>query len=201
MPWKPPVIWPHQTVVVLGGGPSLNDVSHDLWRGRYRSIGINAAYRLLPDVLFFQDGDFWYRQGHGAEVRRGFSGLVCTIAPQLRGQPRCHVLDRHRNRHKFGLPSADGTLPQITNAGHGAICLAYLFGASRIVLLGFDGCANGNWYSGNPDPADEKRFASRFRPGIESTLEPLREASVELVNATPGSVLDLPTTTPEEALT
>jgi len=59
---------------------------------------------------------------------------------------------------------------------------------------------NGNWYSGNPDPAPEDRFSRRFRPGIESTVEPLRQAGVEIINATPGSKLDLPTDTPENVL-
>lgn len=200
MPWKPPVIWPGQTVVILGGGPSLNDVRHSLWRGRYRCVATNTGYRLAPDVVFFQDGAFWYAQAHGREIERGFSGLVVSTDPGMRKQPRVKAVDRDRSRRKHGLPHADGTFPQITNAGHGAICLAYLLGASRIVMVGFDGRANGNWYDGNPTPAEEATFERRFRPGIESTLEPLRTEGVELVNATPGSALELPTCTPEEAL-
>lgn len=200
MPWKPPVIWPGQTVVVLGGGPGLNAVDHALWRGRYRCVATNTGYRLGPDAVFFQDGEFWSKQGHGVEIQRGFSGLVASTDPGMHKQTRVRALTRDRSRRKEGLPLPDGTMPQITNAGHGAICLAYMLGAARIVLLGYDGRANGNWYDGNPNPADESTFERRFRPGIESTLEPLREAGVELVNATPGSGLDLPTATPEEAL-
>jgi len=198
--WVPPAMLLGATVVILGGGPSLNDVNHDLWRGRYRCIGINNGYVFNPDALFFQDFGFWHKQDHATPIRRQFNGLVVTTSPQMRDEPRVHVVERSRYRQKFGLPDRHGAFPQITNAGHGAICLAYMLGAAKIVLLGFDGTGNGNWYESNPDPADEDRFSRRFRPGIESTLGPLRNEGVELINATPGSALQLPTTTPESIL-
>lgn len=199
--WTPVRLWPGATVVVLGGGPSLNDVDHGLWRGRYRSVGINAAYRLGPDVVFVQDAEFFAedKQGHLPVIRRQYSGLVVTTSPQYRNEPRVKFVERDRQR-KHGIVDERGLWPQITNAGHGAICLAHVLGAQRIVLLGFDGRANGNWRDDNPKPASQDMFDNRFRPGIESTAEPLRRCGVDLVNATPGSALCLPTHHPEDVL-
>lgn len=192
-------MWQGQTVVVLGGGPSLAEVNHLLWYGRYRAIGVNGAYVLDPEALFFQDWKFWSEQEHCYAIWRDYRGLAFSTAPQLKKEPRVLSLERRTGADRLGLPDEDQRLPAITNSGHGAVCLAYLLGAARIVLLGFDGKANGNWYH-NPQPAGEKTFASRFRPGIESTLKPLREQGIELVNATPDSALDLPTSTPEAEL-
>lgn len=200
MAWQPVRIWPGQTVVVLGGGPSLTECPEHLWRA-YRTVGVNQAYRLGPDALFFQDYEFWgeSRQGHGPVIKRDYAGLVVTTSPQLRNEPRVKFVERERRR-RHGLPNpGTGEWPEITNSGQGAICLAYQLGAARIVLIGFDGRATGNWYD-NPRAANEQAFANRFRPGIESTLEPLRRAGVDLINATPGSALDLPTATPEDVL-
>lgn len=194
-----PPMWRGQTVVVLGGGPSLGDVDHALWRGRYRAVGVNGTWRLHPDVLFFQDWKFWGEHGNCYPLWYEYRGIVFSTAPQLHREPRVRSLERLSGPQRQGLPDEQQRFPSITNSGHGAICLTYLLGAARIVLLGFDGRANGNWYH-NPKPAAEKTFISRFRPGIESTLKPLREQGVELVNATPGSSLELPISDPETEL-
>lgn len=199
MTWKPPRIWPGQTVVVLGGGPGLERVPQRLWRP-YRTVGTNTAYRLGPDVVFFQDAEFWLpdRQGHGPVIQQSYTGLVVTTSPQLRHEPRVKFVERVRRR-KHGLPDPDGRFPCITNSGHGAICLAYLLGAARIVLAGFDGWACGNWYA-NPKQATQQTFDTRFRPAIESCVEPLRHAGVDLVNVTPDSALDVPNHPAEDVL-
>ncbi len=198
-----PRCWPGFSVVCVATGPSLDAAQVDAvraWRdtGTARAIVVvNDAYVLAPwaDVLYACDGSWW-------EAHAG--------APSFRGQKvsgtrhgaawgaQCLVTDR---RH--GL-SDDPTTLAGSNSGYQAMNFAVLSGASRVVLLGYD-CRPSQ--TGQTHFFGSHRHASHEPPfGLflgewPSACQPLEDAGVSVVNATPDSAITcFPTATLTEAL-
>lgn len=188
--WQVPRMWDGETVFVIGGGPSLRGA--DLTAIQRRPvIGINQAFRLGPwvPVTFFGDPSFF--DTNYADLRLHPS-LKVTNHARLRHIPWIRVLRRGK---PLGIESARAdTTAWNSNSGGSAINLAVLFGAKRIVLLGFDmrldAQGNHNWHdlytSRSPDDVYEKRFLPRFR----AVAEDLKALGIECVNANPDSALE-----------
>ena len=129
--------WAGETVFCLGSGPSMTQADADRLQGR-RVIVVNTTFRLAPwaDALFFQDGK-WWRHYH-REVIADFRGQPVTVAPL--NHPRVDRIS------PFAMRTQE-------NSGTGAIALALLTGASRIVLLGMDCMPDGermHWHGSHP---------------------------------------------------
>lgn len=82
------------------------------------------------------------------------------------------------------------------NSGHQAVNLAYLFGASRICLLGFDMQSTGgqaHWHGshGNGDDPTSGLFA-KWRQNMNNLHRALGEQGVELINCTRDTALEIP---------
>lgn len=77
-----------------------------------------------------------------------------------------------------------------SNSGYQAINLAYLLGAGRIILLGYDMGATGNthFFGAHPKPmtsGNYTTFVERFTP----LAEDLKREGVEVLNCTPQTAL------------
>lgn len=200
--------WESDVVVCIGGGPSLTQEQVDFVRGKARVIAINSAYLRAPwaDVLYFADGpDRWYGWHCDRAEFQAFAGEKVTIEAcmpglQDKGTPHerkrvpdtsVHIL---KNLGVEGLSGDQCGLFNGRNSGYQAINLAVLAGALRIVLLGYDMRHQGgrdHWEGGGhpiaTPEAELKYYAKRF-----ATLEqPLKALGVEVVNASPGSALDV----------
>ncbi len=78
------------------------------------------------------------------------------------------------------------------NTGQGAINIAYLFGAKRIVLLGYDMrmvAGQHNWHSKHKGATSHKRYSDVFGPAITKAAKVLKEKGVEVINCAAGSAL------------
>lgn len=199
--WTVPRLWPGSTIYMLGGGPSLKGLDISCLQGQ-RVIAVNNAYRLAPwaDVMFF--GDCRWYEWHRNELG-DFAGLKVTSCEAHANKPNLRVL-RRRNS-----PEGINTNPQFLSwnksSGACALNLAYHLGAGKIVLLGYDmrrvddKC---NWHDDhpiakNPHHNPWERFLRPF-PAIARDFERLH---VEVVNATPGSALEVfPIVEPETVL-
>lgn len=193
MTWSVPREWEGGPAFILGGGASLTGFDASILRGKGRIIAIKeAGLTMAPgaDVLYWADK--WWLEG-----RPGFEGnlsrlrlhkgkyKVCRFEPKDSGGHDIKVLPQDK---KVAL-STDPTKLAGLDAGAACINLAYLFGASSIVLLGFD-MQGGNW-DGRPRKAETNdRYRKRFMPMIEKMAGPLRAAGVDILNATPDSALD-----------
>jgi len=207
--WHPPRMWPDGHVVIIGGGDSLKGFDWEWLLRRkheigFRVVGVNDAYVLgahLVDVLFFGDMDWWYT--HRKIGLYDFGGLMVHSATEVKHMK--YVKCMHRNH--TGLPEGSGNLGWNSNSGFAAIHLALLFGATSLVLLGFDmklgDGGNANWHlnlNDNPNPEIYPRFLLYWERYLWPDLQ-TKYPDVELVNANPKSRLpDLLKTTPEEAL-
>lgn len=176
-----PRLWPNETVVCVGTGPSLTQADVDLCRERARVIVVNDAYRLAPwaEVLYAAD-DKWWAWHKGAP---DFAGLKYTIAPTRRAWPGLVAL---RNTGPHGLERDPSGLRTGFNSGYQAINLAVHLGAARVVLLGYD--MTGDHYFGSHPDKTRPPFVPCLK-AFATLRDPLAEAGVTVVNATRRTAL------------
>lgn len=149
-------------------------------------IAINDAYRLAPwaDTLYGCDGQWW--KWHGGVP--SFTGPKYALQRDAQQWPGVTVL---HNTGIEGLERRPHGLRNGRNGGYQAINLAVHYGATRIVLLGYDMQALGrgptHWFGEHPNggrsPYDS--MAATF----PSLIEPLRSLGVTVVNASRETAL------------
>lgn len=202
--WTVPREWPGETIFVLAGGPSLRGFDSSPLAGR-RVIAINNSWELKPDcdVLHFCDRRWWDPNGlgHGERVKAGFTGRWITTVAALVHDPAVKRL--RQSMRESGVSEDPSALVHGGHGGYQAIGLAFLFGAKRIVLLGYDmrslpleeaipgdGTHWHHGHSGQRRDHFEHRLRTCFLPSMRRLVEPLARAGVEVLNATPDSALD-----------
>ncbi len=146
-------------------------------------IAANTSFRLAPwaDSLFAMDGAWW--KIHAAEVRRDFRGECLGYGGDCVPHGARSMRSVRRDWSAFG------------NSGAGAIAVAALSGATRVLLLGYDcrHAADGrrHWHgdhppgtAGNAAPQTVAKWPAQFRK--------LREAfpRLEIINCTRETALD-----------
>lgn len=187
MLWEAPPMWRGETAFLLGGGPSLPLNRIEELRS-YNVIAINQAWRIAhwAEVLYFGDCQ-WYEWNKA--ILHRFKGYKVTLCAKCRYLPDYYGM---RCRANTGLDNRPGWLAS-TSSGYAAINLAYHFGCSRIVLLGYDMQARSgtkNWHKDYP-VEQKDLYASRMLPPFYTLVEPLAAAGVEVINCTEGSALDM----------
>lgn len=203
--WRVPRDWPGATCAILASGPSLSDSQIAVVRaahaaGRCKAIAIKETWRRAPwaDVLYATGAKEWRRLGDAV----AFRGLKVGLAY---GSPITHpgVLLVACNTEMPGL-SLDPALlycgreSKGVGAPHGgfqAINLAVLFGARRILLLGYDlrpgPSGEAHWFPDRERPGEGLPPFKGFLRAYNSLPPDLARAGVEVINCTPGSALDL----------
>jgi hypothetical protein len=138
-------------------------------------------------VLYASDTRWW--SAYGAEVDRLFRGERWTCSDKIRDANFIQAVDEP------GLSTNPNRVHLGGNSGYQAVGLAYLWGAARIILLGYDMQAgpDGNLHHharhggalGNPTPETLKEWARRF---VQMCID-LRREGVEVINATRETAL------------
>lgn len=188
MTWSVPAgEWAGQRAFVLGGGESLAAFDVTRLRGQGRVIAVNdAGLYLAPgaDILFFADGEErWF--GWNRDKLHLFKGPRIVSRARVRETPRLHML-RH---DPHAALSHDPRRLAGFCGGSSAINLAFLLGASEVVLLGFD-MRGGNWHANHRQPnVRPDYFRAAFIPALERMAPELAAAGCRVLNATPGSAL------------
>jgi len=196
--WTPNPIWKDQDVFIIGGGLSLEKFDWELLRpDRVFTIGCNDAYLRGPDICnicFFGDIKWWKAHQRGLETyRESGKGSVFTHCPQLQsGKDHTPWLWK-MNRESRGLHL--DALAWNKNTGAGAVNLALLLGAKRVLLLGFDMHLIGgrsNWHDNNLDKPNAAVYP-RFLKGFERLAKdlPIKFPGCKIINITDDSSLDL----------
>lgn len=209
--WTVPREWAGETAFLIGGGPSLRGFPVDRLRGRGRVIVINRM--VLPseewpgvpwaDVLYFCDCGFWSTFRH--EVRAIWQGgrkvTLCNgwVSADGKAVPAAGGGDEDLFRLvraiRYGLSHDPQKLCHGSSSGYQAINLAYLFGADRIVLLGYDLQPDAAGRSHAHEGYGQSASLVSHQLGVHAgafpyLVEPLRAAGVEVLNASPSSVLN-----------
>ncbi len=139
--------WQGATVVCIASGPSLTADDCETvqaWREagtEKKVIVVNTSYRLAPwsDVLFAMDKAWW--DMHIEEIRATFRGELQTSSTQCKRHGLQPLGTFGRGWQPYG------------NSGAGAISLCKLFGAKRVILLGYDCKKAGDkvhWHGNHP---------------------------------------------------
>ena len=182
--WSVPKIWSGDCFI-LGGGPSLQGM--DVGRlGGSNVIAVNNAYKLAPwaGAMFFGDRRWLQLYGGGLDT---FKGFKITTAPEHLDTPDIHVL-RRRDRPQ-GISTDPTWITWNRSSGACAINLAYLFGATRIILLGFDMHAHDgrrNFHDDYPTPRRNPPYSAFLEP-FPAMAKDCRRLGVQVLNATPDS--------------
>jgi hypothetical protein len=163
-------------------------------------IGTNLAYKLgdWVSVLYFADAS-WYRNNMNALTT--FKNLKVTDVRRVKNRPPTEA-ENHKNIKKLVRSNDEGlsTDPEVLNwnknSGAAAINLAVLFGATRILLLGFDMKPNGagatHWHAGDPcylKPTRARNF-ERFQSRFPRIAEDAKELGVEILNVNENSAIN-----------
>lgn len=190
-PWTPPPIWTvprawvGERAFVLCGGASLKAQRALVPQLRGRVIAVKEGVLLRPDadVLFFA--------GEHAEI----------IAPPLLKAYRGELVVVRGKGHRVFPSTAkrvwrttsheawslDPTMVAGFDAGTSAINLAILFGATEIVVLGYD-MIGGRWFAGersHPLPTiPEAHFAAHLAP-LPALAADAARRGIRIVNVSP----------------
>ena len=165
------------------------DVDYVISRG-WRRVACNWAFDLDPeaDVLCWADQRWYLWARKELHRHKGKYKIAWRSGPPTPG------VTIRQLRHHSSPPaiSSDPGMIVAGNTGQGAINVAYLFGASRILLLGFDMkmvAGHHNWHSKHKGPTSAKRYTDVFGPAIAKAGAVLKAKNVQVINCTPDSAL------------
>lgn len=139
--WRIPEVWPGETVFVVGGGPSVAFQRPHRLKGR-KVIVINSSYETCPfaDYLFFGDNRWHVEHKDRPEFKAFVARANVVTVSHPSGAPYLKKLRRIvPDSPANGLTTTRRGLSSQKTSFQGAINLAAMLGAQRIVLLGLDG--------------------------------------------------------------
>jgi hypothetical protein len=183
--------WYGQTVVCAASGPSLTAADLTAVQGKARVIVVNATFRLAPwaDALYGADETFWKQ--YLPEIRSsGFAGELWTCSARGARELGLSFIKANAGRGYSVMP---GQITTGGNSGYQALHLAALWGARRVILLGYDMQRTGgreHWHGKHEGGLRNGRnfgfWVRRFQP----LARDLRARRVEVINCTRETALN-----------
>lgn len=181
------------TVIVAATGPSLTPEVAEVCRGHGAIIAVNDAYKRLPfaPVLYACDA-LWWKIHEGCPNFEGekWSSHSEGNNDKFEAARRCGLrLVRGRQGNHFSTDP--GYIIYGNNSGFQSVNLAILFGASRVVLVGFDMRQVNSlqhFFGNHPLQLRQSSSYALFIKNFNEAAKAIPEG-VEIINATPGSWL------------
>lgn len=185
-----------EVVVCCASGPSFDEAqAAEVVAAREldacRVIAVNDNYRRVPNADVVYAADYrWWRVNSEKIDAAGFAGERWSVSGPAVSKFGVRGV---AHRLKPGLTQSDGLLHGGGNSGYQAINLAYLFGARRVVLVGFDMQATGgalHWFGRHPHPDLDRGLP--FASWIDRFRDLARDcaiAGLEVVNASRETAL------------
>jgi hypothetical protein len=198
--WSVPPAWRGETAVILASGPSLTREQCEAVRGKARVIAVNnqgidtecdgvtvPAMAPWADVLYAADCKWWR---HYADRALAFQGIKVTIKNTV---PWPEVYSLKQSTEYGSFDPRPTHLVSGGNSGYQALHLAVHFGATRILLLGFDMMEGRNrrrhWFGSHPGRLDSRGNFSTWLRAFEKFARVLNEMNVEVINCTAETAL------------
>lgn len=179
--------------VIIASGPSLTQEQVDYCQGKARVIAINDNYRLAPwaDILYACDEKWWKWNPEALD----FKGEKWTQDKSWNENERKRHEERGVNfiqsEARPGLSTKKDVIYQGSNSGIQAINLAYLMGARKIILIGYDMKLGekdkAHWFGDHPDKIKSNYNAWFFFYKV--IADQLSELGLEIINSTIDSAL------------
>lgn len=201
--------WNDKTVAIIGGGASTKGVDLGSLKGKVHGLAVKGTVWDHPwcELGFGLDSidlSRWWKKLNTAEMPVYWAVGHQWVEPTKVYFP--HHLKLLRRESKTGLSNNPEVIYSGGSSGYGALNLAYLKGAKRVVLFGYDYCAvGGNWHANSEpyspfhvyNPDKWKEWAACF----DDVVPELRSAKVEVINASPVSIIKtFPKVSVEEGL-
>lgn len=177
-------IWKGEVAVCVASGPSLDTDDIAYAKERARIIAINDNYILAPfaDVLYACDLQWW-------DWHKGVPEFAGTRWTQDPVAAEKYSLNYIRGIDSPGLSTDPEILHTGSNSGYQAINLAYLLGAKRIILLGYDmkfsSCGLSHWFGDHPNLV--RSNYDRWLSGYQTIAD---QCLVEVINCTRDTALE-----------
>ncbi len=189
------VVWPDwrgETAVIVGTGPSATAEPLEPFKGKARFFVIKSTWRLAPwaDALYGLDRDWWIAN-QGCPKCKGLKFSPSPSACKVYGlqyvklKPRVEILTQERGVIGCGLSTGGG------HSGFQAINLAVQFGATRILLVGFDmTLAYGeHWMTDRGDSKADRGRTESWRVAMDACAPQFVALGVDVINCTMASAL------------
>jgi hypothetical protein len=191
------------SVVIIASGPSLTREDAGFCRGKARVIVINDTWRMAPwaDVLYAYHAQWWnYHSGVS-----GFDGHKWTSVPfeddfklsgdvPLQEAAICRWgLDWIRGKMAAGMSFDEGLIHFGGNGGFQALNLAVLFGAKKIILLGYDmqeSDGKSHWHEDHPATIRRNMTFGLWRDKLGEAASGLLDRGISVINCTRRSALN-----------
>ena len=193
--WRVPDVWKNKTVYIFGGGPTLlASIEGYDFTGRC-VLGVNSAFCLPQvDILYFGDAKFyWWNR----EAIQNFLGLKITSNQgvhhgnkTVEGESDIKLLPV--GRHK-GLETSPDRIGWNRSSGAAAINVSLHLGAKQIVLLGYDMRRVGgrkNWKRHEKENTNQNPYHYML-VGFAQIAREIKKFRCDIINATPGSAIDV----------
>jgi hypothetical protein len=187
--------WATRPAVVIGSGPSLSDeqlqsIEQAHLEERVHVLAVNNTIERAPwaDVAYFGDYSAIKHYRPKLAPLTGAEWVTIDRAAAERWK-LTHVKAASANGISLQRVHVNG------NSGAQAINVAAAFGATRIVLVGFDmrdaKDGSAHWFGQHPAPLVRTQLYEEWLHKFETIARDAKQLGVEIVNATPGSALDL----------
>lgn len=175
--------------VCIGSGPSLTRNDVDYVKGKAKVIAVNDNYRLAPwaDIVYAMDAQWWAT--HIANIRETVQGSELCIPDYGANKKTAkvhHLKQIKSNRGRWGLGS---DAVRGGYSGYQALNLAYLRGARRIIMLGYD-MQGTHWFGNHPSPLRNPPIIRKWIPHFGELYRDLKNEGVELINCTRNTAID-----------
>ena len=179
-----------KTAIVLASGPSLTGEQTAAAKasGHFTMV-VNSTYKLMPDADVLYAGDFLWWKVHYPDVKKTFKGKMWTQDSS--------AASRYPGINRLKATNREGLGKQFIhingNSGVQALNLAYLWGYTRIILLGFDmklgpkGAKH--WHPDHPAPMVQNQTFGEWLHKLEKVAKDCREVKLQVLNATPDSAM------------
>lgn len=185
-------IW-NKPCVILASGPGLTDQQVQHVRDRVADcyiITVNATYARAPWADVYYSGDFLFWKVHRMVIQATAKQNVAECWTQDHAAAERYGIKRVKGVNRPGLGQA--CVHTGGNSGYQAINLAYLWGAKKIILLGFtmreiDG--RKHWHDDHPKPLVQQILPDEWRHKMKPLAADLEKVGVEVVNCDPLSAL------------
>jgi len=200
-PWSIPVMWPGETVVVLGGGPSLDlkqihTVARARLANRCRVIAVNDAVFPAWWGDWLHGCDFKWWDWH-KETALKFPGIrtTCTETVPIAWAHYLQVAKPNsKTGRRTGMPKRPYMVAGGGNGGYQAIQCAVKAGGAKVLLLGFDmgfsPSGESHFFGDHPDRM-RSDYVETMLPNFPGLAKVLNELGVEVINCSPQTQLDV----------
>lgn len=184
--------WRGECCAIIASGPSVIRAEVALLENRIHCIAIKSNVDIAPwaDVVYGCDSHWWVHR-QGLPKFRGVK-IMYGAGPCFPGVERIEI---NRNTDSL-LVDKPGVVGTGGNSGFQALTLAVQFGATGILLVGFDMVSRGNsphWYGRNEWPGcsnpNEHNY-NRWRKAFDQAKPTLDQLGVDVVNASSLSTVE-----------